>query len=601
MESIDAFFSPAATIATAAATASFGIHDENTCTLDSETSMDITTSRSRVESPAASLVVKGLPSPGILPRRTPVKTNIRSPARRSDIARKLDFANMRRDEGVEPAVERIFIPESIRGKQRGSASRNLKSKKPYTVADYDVLEDDGHPSDSVSEEDAALRDAEIGYDQVDDRREKENQAPDEIDAKMRQYREFQEREKRESEERLKQIRDQETKQSQAESGTIHGNVLQSRNTNMPADSRPATKKRTIPSPPPEADSESESVVEDDERGVEISSEPSELEIEPDDEEFVKPRTKKTTVNTKSAPSRKPPAKPKAVPRKSSSKPPPAKSKPRARTNQLTSASRPAPPARQASEERTLSQHVKSVVPEQSEASSRDEGDCLRRSKRVRVQPLAYWRNERIVYNLGERRESGPALPQIKEIILVDSPQSTTSARPSTRGKSRQGSVNTRRRSEEELSDIENTSEPDEVVGEVNDFMDDEKIVKRRLAVSGHSIPFLQTASSSFKFAKTFDEPGGFMASGMVLLPVHGEKGSRPSRHNALAFCVVEGYVEVTIQDTVFRLRRGGHTIVPRGNYYSLRNVGSKKAMLFFTQSTDTLFNASQEDGEEEED
>ncbi|KAK9240341.1 Mif2/CENP-C like-domain-containing protein [Lipomyces kononenkoae] len=598
MESIDAFFSPAATMATAAPTASFDIHAENTRTLDSETSMDITTSRSRAESPAASLPARGLPSPGILPRRTPVKTNIGSPARRSDIARKLDFGNMRLDEGIETAAESILMPESIRGKQRGSASRNWKSKKPYAIADYDVLEDEGHASDSASEADPALHDAEIGYDDVDDKREKENQAPDEIDAKMRRYKEFQEQEKRESEERLKQITDQVTKQSQANSEAIQKSVLQVHNMNLQADSRTAVRKRTIPSPSPQP--ESESAVDDDDGDVDIPSEPSELEIELDDEEFVKPRAKKNVVNKKSAPSKKPLAKPKAVANKVAFKPPAAKSKPKAiaRPNQLTSASQPATGARQAPEPRTLSQNIQRIVPEQPVGSD-DEEDGLRRSKRVRVQPLAYWRNERIIYNLGERRESGPALPQIKEIILIDSPQSTNTAKPSTRGKSRQGSVSTRRRSEDELSDIENNSEPDEVVGEVNDFMDDEKIVKRRLAVSGHSIPFLQTASSSFKFAKTFDEPGGFMASGMVLLPVHGEKGSRPSRHNALAFCVVEGHVEVTIQDTVFRLRRGGHTIVPRGNYYSLRNVGSKKAMLFFTQSTDTLFNASQEeDGED---
>ncbi|KAK9492294.1 Mif2/CENP-C like-domain-containing protein [Lipomyces doorenjongii] len=587
MENMDAFFSPEA--------ASFGNHDENAQTLDSETSMDITTSRSRVESPAASPRRAGLPSPGILPRRTPVKTNIGSPARRSDIARKLDSASASREESIEAAAEMDFMPQSIRGKQRGLASKNWKPKKPFAIADYDVLEDEEHASNSVSELKAGVPDAENVEEDEDDKNEKENQAPDEIDAKVRSYREFQEREKRESEERLKKITDQRAKKSNAISEVKKKSILQVQNKNVSAAGKTAVTKRIIPGPPLRLESESESAIEDDDVDMEEVSELSEFEAEPDDKEFVKPQSKKV-VKARSARLKKVPWNPKVAPKKVTSKPAATSSKEKAKAAPIlsTAGSQSARASRQVSEPRTSSQNIKSIIPEPP-AGSREEEDGVRRSKRVRVQPLAYWRNERIVYNLGERRESGPALPQIKEIIMVDSPQSMMTTRVSTQRKSRGGSVFRRTRTEEELSDVANESDPDEVVGEVNDFMDDEKIVKRRLAVSGHAIPFLQTASSSFKFAKTFDEPGGFMASGMVLLPVHGEKGSRPSRHNALAFCVVEGHVEVTIQDTTFRLRRGGHTIVPRGNYYSLRNVGSKKAMLFFTQSTDTLFNASQEE------
>ncbi|KAK9390503.1 kinetochore CENP-C fungal-like protein [Lipomyces mesembrius] len=562
MENMDAFFSPDPATATAPA-ASFGHHDENAQTLDSETSMDITTSRSRVESPVASPRRAGLASPGILPRRTPVKTNIGSPARRSDTARKLDSASASREETIEAVAEMDFMPRSIRGKQRGLASKN-KPKKPFAIADYDVFEDEEHASDSVSELKVCVPDAENIEEDEDDKNEKENQAPDEIDAKMRSYREFQEREKRESEERLKQITDRKAKKSKAVSEVKKRSVLQVQNKNVSAAGNTAVTKRTIPGTPLRPESESESAVEDDDVDMEEVSELSEFEVELDDEEFVKSQSKKV-VKAQSARLRKVPGNPQVAPKKVTSKPSTTRSKPKAKAAPIlsTSGSQSAGASRQFSEPRTLSQNIKTIIPEP-RAGSREEEDGVRRSKRVRVQPLAYWRNERIVYNLGERRESGPALPQIKEIIIVDSPQSTLTTRASTRRKSRGGSVFRRTRTEDELSDVANESEPDEVVGEVNDFMDDEKIVKRRLAVSGHAIPFLQTASSSFKFAKTFDEPGGFMASGMVLLPVHGEKGSRPSRHNALAFCVVEGHVEVTIQDTMFRLRRGGHTIVPRG-------------------------------------
>ncbi|KAK9473567.1 Mif2/CENP-C cupin domain-containing protein [Dipodascopsis tothii] len=78
---------------------------------------------------------------------------------------------------------------------------------------------------------------------------------------------------------------------------------------------------------------------------------------------------------------------------------------------------------------------------------------------------------------------------------------------------------------------------------------------------------------------------------MVFLPVGGDKAVKPSKHNALVFCVVDGAVEATVTDTTFRLGRGGHFVVPRGNFYGLRNVGRRPARLFFAQGTDTLDNS----------
>ncbi|KAJ8102871.1 kinetochore CENP-C fungal-like protein [Lipomyces tetrasporus] len=568
MESMDAFFSPGPTtgpVPVAATATSFGIHDENARTLDSETSMDITTSRSRVESPIASPRRDSVPTTAVLPRRTPVKTNIGSPARRSDIARRLDFGSVSREESVEASAEKIVVPAAITGSKRGLRPQHGKSKKPFMISDYDVLEDEEHASDSVGELEVDSLEAENQLEKAD-KLEKENQAPDEMDAKMRAYRELNDREKRESEENLKQIAQRMAKKSMRQVSQVKKNgVLHVQNTNVPAENKIAAAKKTaqvvakrrIPDPPePEFECEAEEDDAEMEEASGLSESEIESESESEDERFAEPKPKRA-VKAKSAPNKTVPGKSQTG---SKSVPPKSKAKPKTAPKP---ASQPVKASRRSSQSLALSQNIKRIVPEPS-GDSHHEEDGMRRSKRVRVQPLAYWRNERIVYNLGERRDSGPALPQIKEIIMVDSPQSTSTTRTSAQRKSRAGSIFKRARAEEELSDDNNDSEPDEVIGEVNDFMDDEKIVKRRLAVSGQAIPFLQTASSSFKFAKTFDEPGGFMASGMVLLPVHGEKGSRPSRHNALAFCVVEGYVEVTIQDTVFRLRRGGHTIVPRG-------------------------------------
>lgn len=85
---------------------------------------------------------------------------------------------------------------------------------------------------------------------------------------------------------------------------------------------------------------------------------------------------------------------------------------------------------------------------------------------------------------------------------------------------------------------------------------------------------------------------------MIKLPFGGVKTEKSSKHNALLFAVLEGFVEVTISETTFRIHRAGHFFVPRGNFYAMKNVGKKEALLFFSQATDTMFNLEKEEEKE---
>lgn len=209
----------------------------------------------------------------------------------------------------------------------------------------------------------------------------------------------------------------------------------------------------------------------------------------------------------------------------------------------------------------------------------------RRSSRTRVAPLAYWRNERIVYELGERRKSGPAMPKIKEIIRVDPINIPTRSKGTTRTK------NTSYKKKIVKSESASSDEWEEKVDvecEVINWHDKKPIVKR-IAYPASSYAPKDVANAIIKFQKTFDE-APFFATGVMDLPRGGEKATKPSKHNVMTFVILEGAVEATVHQTSFRLKRGSHFIVPRGNYYSIRNIANKVSRLFFTQATDTLEN-----------
>ncbi|KAK9448560.1 Mif2/CENP-C like-domain-containing protein [Limtongia smithiae] len=593
---------------------SMEITDDNVVLQENRTNNNIQGSPVRRQQPRASSVGP------LLPRRTPVKTNIGSPARRNEsvppqpplesIARKLIFST-----SSSPAPTGIAVS--------GKGKSKARQGKPFSMADYDVLEDDVHArredNDSVQDAETSFRsarsivgddeDVEMDVDSDSEADAEKDDMADPIEEKMKAYKELQEREERESHLRIEKLAEKKLQQPIA---TIKGNTAVRHSKSVTANPSNAIKRYSLPEPESESEDGEEEEAEEDEE-EEIEEEVPELSDSEDafqsDSESERPipikasrrgkddkskassssLSKTTTAPPKAkvAPSRTAIAKlaRQSAPNKhrlSSSQPAPS----RARTTTTTSTD----------ERVSLSQpskamtSVKHVIPKHDEDDDVD-GD-VRRSKRVRVQPVAFWRNERVVYTQKRDAETSVKVPQIKEIILIDSP-APAAPRGSSTGHHKKSYRGRKAASVDELSDLDEEngyhSDPEEVYADVQDYMQPNTTVSRKIGVSGHAISYM-SAASSFKFAKTFDE-SGFMASGMVNLPPKGYKDVKPSKHNCLTFCVVEGYVEITVQDCTFRQRRGGHFIVPRGNYYSLRNVGDKRALVFFAQATDTLYNS----------
>jgi centromere protein C len=222
-----------------------------------------------------------------------------------------------------------------------------------------------------------------------------------------------------------------------------------------------------------------------------------------------------------------------------------------------------------------------------------------RSGRTSFKPLAYWRNERVEFDkdeaedafAGRRNKSKFVLPSVKEIVRVDEPE------PEVRPKSRRGGGagvgkrggagrrGRRRRSSGFDEDDEDDGpaevwelDPGTVTGEVvvwqpeyefsppapNDLV---SVMDKQLAISGAAIKTTEVVGGEFRYAKVFSE--GFIGAGVVDLPPGAIKRLKNSRKVFMIFFVHAGRVLVTVQETSFRISKGGIFIVPRCKFIAV--------------------------------
>jgi centromere protein C len=216
-----------------------------------------------------------------------------------------------------------------------------------------------------------------------------------------------------------------------------------------------------------------------------------------------------------------------------------------------------------------------------------------RSGRTSFKPLAYWRNERVDYEKDEaedvvdssraRNRSRFVLPSIKEVVRVDEPEvEVRSRKPSSRSKGGKGKGKGKRRrgsygyDDEDDDDDEPADlwelDPGTVTGEVvvwqpeyefrppapNDLV---SVMDKQLAISGRAIKTTEVVGGEFRYAKVFSE--GFIGAGVVDLPPGAIKRLKNSRKVFMIFFVHVGRVLVTVQETSFRIGKGGIFIVPR--------------------------------------
>lgn len=243
----------------------------------------------------------------------------------------------------------------------------------------------------------------------------------------------------------------------------------------------------------------------------------------------------------------------------------------------------------------------------------------RRSSRVRIPPLAFWRNEKAVYE----KSRGDVVPTLKKIITVDeAPQPTRSRMPSR--------ATSRKRNTSKTPQVRTTSRPHsktrtpniaEIFEDVEEEDEDEDEDERAVANSEYKgsewlkngflkidtfeahgsdvkadrliawAPGTENFSSSvvsatdnFKLAILFDKNRDFIATGMMLIPPGGVKSLKSTDSTYFVFYCISGIIEVTLSGSVFLIKKGCSLEVPMGNFYQFVNKGKKDATLFFVQT-----------------
>ncbi|NXE28377.1 CENPC protein, partial [Ardeotis kori] len=197
---------------------------------------------------------------------------------------------------------------------------------------------------------------------------------------------------------------------------------------------------------------------------------------------------------------------------------------------------------------------------------------VRRTKRIRLRPLEYWRGERVNYTM---RPSGGLV--ISGIVCPE-------AEPHRKIKQRKGGHKQKR--DETRSEIPtnldhtlaDTSKPTIVLDPVTN---QEVLLECVNTESSHSCFFKDETVEIYKNLNT-----SAFATGRLILKPFKEKGHQFVHMDTITFYVIHGKIIVTLHKTSYYLTTGDCFYVPAGNGYNIRNLLNKESVLLFTQLKD---------------
>lgn len=227
---------------------------------------------------------------------------------------------------------------------------------------------------------------------------------------------------------------------------------------------------------------------------------------------------------------------------------------------------------------------------------------LRRSKRTKIAPLAFWRNERIIYSrANDPRELDPdstlvsdirkvPLQEIREVVHIPEPQlvklGKKRGRPTkmTEKKKLQQASNA-------ILKIQGSEWLLESLLESRVFVNENDMEQRVVAWSPNGGDFVRPPSKNedgvdednFEVAPLFEIDQDRMAAGIIRIPTDGHKSLRTAGQSLFIFHISAGTVEVTLNSESFIVTSGCSFEVPKLNIYSLKNIGNEVARLFFVQ------------------
>ncbi|XP_010292090.1 PREDICTED: centromere protein C [Phaethon lepturus] len=194
---------------------------------------------------------------------------------------------------------------------------------------------------------------------------------------------------------------------------------------------------------------------------------------------------------------------------------------------------------------------------------------VRRTKRIRLRPLEYWRGERVNYTM---RPSGGLV--ISGIVCPETePHRKISRR---KGGHKQKRDETRSEIPANLDQtLADTSKPTIVLDPVTN---EEVLLECVNTESSHSCFFKDESVEIYKNLNT-----SAFATGRLILKPFKEKGHQFVHMDTIAFHVIHGKIIATLHKTSYYLTTGDYFYVPAGNGYNIRNLLNEESVLLFTQ------------------
>ncbi|XP_072191674.1 uncharacterized protein [Excalfactoria chinensis] len=193
---------------------------------------------------------------------------------------------------------------------------------------------------------------------------------------------------------------------------------------------------------------------------------------------------------------------------------------------------------------------------------------VRRTKRIRLKPLEYWRGERLTYTL---KPSGRLL--ISGIAGAE-------AEPHMKNKLKSHHKQKRAKTRSEVAEcldipLGDASKPTSIVDPVTS---QEVLLECINSGSSHSCFFEDESIKIYKSLNT-----SYFAVGKLILKPLKEKGHQFVHMDTIAFYVIRGKIIITLHKTSYYLTSGDYFYVPAGNGYNVRNLLDEESVLHFTQ------------------
>ncbi|NXT81435.1 CENPC protein, partial [Zapornia atra] len=194
---------------------------------------------------------------------------------------------------------------------------------------------------------------------------------------------------------------------------------------------------------------------------------------------------------------------------------------------------------------------------------------VRRTKRIRLRPLEYWRGERANYTMsssGGLVVSGIVCPETKPHRKIQRRKQSTRQKRDEMVREIPASL------DHSLAD---TSKPTIVL----DPETKEEVLLGCINTESSYTCFFK--SESVEIYKNLNTPT--FATGRLILKPFKEKGHQFVHMDTIAFYVFCGKVIVTLHKTSYFLTTGDYFYVPAGNSYNIHNLLNEDCVLLFTQ------------------